>query len=337
MAIRLVILYMHKRDDMKNRLIVVFGGSGFAGTHIVRALCKAGWRVRVACRRPHHAQNLPVCGKVGQVQLVQANIRMPASIDRALVGADAVINLVGVLFEQGRQKFSSLHARGAGLVATRAAAHGIETFVHMSALGASEQSPSHYAQTKGEGERLVREAIPGAIILRPSVVFGPADGLFERFAAMAVISPALPLIGGGQSKFAPVYVADLARALVNALDDHDTKGKTFELGGPEVMSLADIMRTVLHVTRRKKMLVPVPFFAANFLGFIGEALGYIPFVEPFLTRDQVILLRQDNVPDGTLPGFDELGITDLETTEAIIPGYLERYRHHGQFNTEFSA
>ncbi len=321
---------------MKDKLVVVFGGSGFTGTHVVRALCKAGWRVRIACRRPHHAQHLLVCGSVGQVQLLQANIRMPASIDRALVGADAVINLVGVLFEQGRQKFSSLHGRGAGLIADRAAAQGIENFVHMSALGANEQSPSRYAQTKGMGERLVREAISDAIILRPSVVFGPGDGLFERFAAMAVIAPALPLIGGGQTRFSPVYVADIACAVTRALESDEAKGKTFELGGPEVMSLEEILRAVLHVTRRKRLLVSLPFFVANFLGFIGEAMGFIPFVDPFLTRDQVVLLREDNVPDGTLPGFDELGITDLETAEAVIPGYLERYRHHGQFNAEVS-
>ncbi len=318
---------------MTDKLVTVFGGSGFAGTHIVRALCKAGWRVRVACRRPNRAMHLQVCGQVGQVQLVQANIRMPASIDRALAHSDAVINLVGVLYEDGRQKFSSLHTRGAKMVASRAAAHGISTFVQMSSLGADEHAASHYAASKGEGERLVRDAIPDAIIIRPSVIFGPGDGLFERFAAMARLSPALPLIGGGQTKFAPVYVGDVARAVVSALTSVGAKGKTFELGGPQVMSLEQIIRSVLQVTRRKRLLVPVPFFAANFLGFFGEVLGMLPFVAPFLTRDQVLLLRSDNVPDGNCPGFEELGITDLETTEAVIPEYLERFRHHGQFNT----
>ncbi len=322
---------------MKDKLVVVFGGSGFVGTHIVRALCKDGWRVRVACRRPNRALHLQVCGQVGQVQLVQANIRMPASIDRALVHADAVINLVGVLFEAGRQKFSSLHTRGAELVAQRAAAHGIENFVHMSALGADENSPSTYATSKALGENAVRAAIPGAVILRPSVIFGPGDGLYERFASMAVLSPVLPLIGGGHTKFAPVYVADVARAVVYALDHRDAQGKTYELAGPEVLSLEEIIRTVLEVTRRKRLLVPVPFFAANFLGFIGEMLGAIPFVEPFLTRDQVLLLRSDNIPDGALPGFEDMGITDLETAEAILPAYLERYRHHGQFNDRATA
>lgn len=319
---------------MKDKLVVVFGGSGFAGTHIVRNLCKAGWRVRIACRRPHRALHLQVCGTVGQVQLVQANIRMPASIDRALQNADAVVNLVGVLFEEGRQKFSSLHADGAGLVAERAALFGVENFVQMSALGADESAASRYAQTKGEGERRVQAAIPGAITLRPSVIFGPGDGLFERFAAMAVIAPALPLIGGGQTRFAPVYIGDVARAVIKALSDADARGKTFELGGPEIMDMTDIIRTVLQVTRRKRFLVPVPFFAANFLGILGEVAGLVPFLSPFLTRDQVILLKKDNVPSGAKPGFKELGISNLKTAEAIIPTYLERYRRHGQFNTE---
>lgn len=322
---------------MKDKLVVVFGGSGFIGTHIVRALCKDGWRVRVACRRPDRALHLQVCGQVGQVQLVQANIRMPASIDRALTHADAVINLVGVLFESGRQKFNSLHTRGAALVSKRAAAHGVEHFIHMSALGADENAPSHYAASKGAGERLVRAAIPGAIILRPSVVFGPGDGLFERFASMATMAPALPLIGGGATKFAPLYVADLARAVVRALNTPEALGKTFELGGPEVLSLKDIIKLVLETTRRKRLLLPVPFFMANFLGMFGEILGAMPFVEPFLTRDQVVLLKKDNVPSGTLPGFEDLGITDLEIAEAILPDYLARYRRHGQFNERATA
>jgi uncharacterized protein YbjT (DUF2867 family) len=322
---------------MKNKLVVVFGGSGFTGTHIVRALCKDGWRVRVACRRPDRALHLQVCGQVGQVQLVQANIRMPASIDRALRGADAVINLVGVLFEQGRQKFSSLHARGAELVANRAAAHDIDNFIHLSALGADEQAPSLYAQSKGAGERLVRKAVPKATILRPSVIFGPGDGLFERFASMARLSPVLPLIGGGHTRFAPLYVGDLARAVLAALNEAQAKGQTYELGGPQTMTLEQIMRAVLHTTRRKRLLVPVPFFVAGFMGLAGEIMGAIPFVEPFLTRDQVILLKTDNVPDGTLPGCEALSITELETVEAMIPKYLARYRHHGQFNAREAA
>ncbi len=322
---------------MKNKLVVVFGGSGFLGTHIVRALCKDGWRVRVACRRPHRALALMVNGEVGQVQLVQANIRMPASIDRALEGADAVINLVGVLFEQGRQKFSALHARGAGLVASRAAARGIGNFVHLSALGASDESPSRYARTKAEGEQRVRAAIPDAVILRPSVVFGPGDGLFERFAAMAVLSPVLPLIGGGHSRFQPLYAGDLARAVLAALVLPEARGKTYALGGPEVMSLKQIMELVVHTIRRRRLLMPVPWFAANVLGWAGEIMAAMPFVEPFLTRDQVLLLKSDNVVDDTLPGMADLGISGLETAQAIVPEYLVRYRPHGQFNDEVMA
>ena len=322
---------------MKDKLVVVFGGSGFIGTHVVRALCKDGWRVRVACRRPHRALALQVNGQVGQVQLVQANIRMPASIDRALEGADAVVNLVGVLFEQGRQKFAGLHGRGAGLVASRAAARGIGNFVHMSALGASADSPSRYARSKAEGEYKVREAIKDAVILRPSVVFGPGDGLFERFASMAVLSPVLPLIGGGHSRFSPLYVGDLARAVLAALDMRSAKGKTFALGGPEVMTLKQIMQLVVHTIRRRRLLLPVPWFVANGLGLGGEIMGTVPFVEPFLTRDQVLLLKSDNVVDDTMAGMADLGTGELETAQAIVPGYLARYRKHGQFNDEVTA
>ena len=318
---------------MKDNLVVVFGGSGFVGTFVVRALCKAGWRVRVACRHPHRAQDLLVNGEVGQVQLVQANIRMPASIDRALAGADAVINLVGVLFEQGRQKFTSLHARGAGLVAEHAAAHGISHFVHVSALGAAADSPARYARSKAEGEARVRAAMPGAVIVRPSVIFGPGDGLFERFAAMARFAPVLPLIGGGQTRFAPVYAGDLARALVKALQEPSAQGQTFELGGPEIMTLGDIIALAVTASRRRRLLVPVPFFAARVLGIAGEIAGAIPFVTPFLTRDQVLMLQEDNVPGDEAPGFAALGITGLETAPAIVPEYLVRYRPHGQFNT----
>ncbi len=337
MALTLGQVLLQAGQTMKDKLVVVFGGSGFLGTHIVRALCKDGWRVRVACRRPHRALALQVNGQVGQVQLVQANIRMPASIDRALQGADAVVNLVGVLFEEGRQKFTSLHVRGAGLVASRAAAHGIANLVHMSALGADATSPSRYARSKAEGETRVRDAVPDAVILRPSVVFGPGDGLFERFAALAVLSPVLPLIGGGHSRFQPLYAGDLARAVLAALNTPQARGTIFALGGPEVMTLKQIMELVVHTIRRRRLLLPVPWFAANLLGWAGEIAGALPFVTPFLTRDQVLLLKSDNVVDDSMPGLADLGVTGLETAQAIVPDYLVRYRPHGQFNDEVLA
>ncbi len=322
---------------MDNKLVTVIGGSGFVGAHLVRTLCKAGWRVRIACRHPHRALHLKVGGAVGQVQLVQANIRMPASIARAVAGADAVVNLTGILFEQGRQKFTSVHARGAGIVAEAAAAAGVKTLLHMSAIGADSAAPSHYARSKGEGEARVRKAFPGAVIVRPSVIFGPGDGLFERFARMAVSMPVLPLINGGGTRFQPVYVRDVAQAISHALCAAEAQGKTYELGGPGIMTLREIYQLVLRAIDRKRVLLPVPFFAARLLGLMGEVAGWVPFVTPFLTRDQVLSLRHDNIADETMPGFADLGVTDLETAEAVVPPYLVRFRHHGQFHEEVSA
>lgn len=319
---------------LRDEMITVFGASGFIGRYVVRALAKAGYRVRAATRRPHLAHELKPMGVVGQVQLVQANLRNPDSVARAVEGADGVINLVGILFEGGRQTFDSLQSEGAKLVAEKAAEAGIERFVQISAIGADADSKSKYARTKALGEQAVRASIPGATVLRPSIVFGTEDQFFNKFADMARFAPALPLIGGGKTKFQPVWCADVAAAAVAALESDAARGKTYELGGPEVYTFKEVMEFILTTIRRKRLLVPLPFPVASLMGLGGEISGMLPFVEPFLTRDQVRLLKQDNIVGisgeevGTLA---DLGI-EPETVESIVPEYLYRYRKGGQFS-----
>jgi len=314
---------------MSKGLITVFGGSGFLGKYVIRELVKEGWRVRAAVRRPHTAQELKVIGHVGQVQLVQANLRFAKSVERAVEGSDAVINLVALLFEEGKQSFESLHVRGAGVLAKAAAAQGITNFVQVSAIGADADSKSDYARTKAEGEQAVRAALPTSDIMRPSIIFGAEDKFFNRFASMAQFMPALPLIGG-ETKFQPVYVGDVAQAIAKVATQ-GTSGKTYELGGPRSYSFKELMLFILTAIDRKRFLAPIPWFAANMMGFAGEISGLAPFVKPFLTRDQVKTLKVDNVVADDALGFAELGIR-LETIEAIVPAYLGRYRKYGQFH-----
>jgi len=315
---------------MTTGLITVFGGSGFLGKYVIRELVKEGWRVRAAVRRPHTAQELKVIGNVGQVQLVQANLRFAKSVERAVAGSDAVINLVALLFEEGKQSFESLHVRGAETLANAAAAEGISNFVQVSAIGADAESDSDYSRTKAEGEAAVRAAIPTADIMRPSIIFGAEDQFFNRFAAMAQFVPALPLLGGGTTKFQPVYVGDVAQAIAKVATQ-GTKGKTYELGGPRTYSFKELMQFMLETIDRNRFLVPVPWFAANMMGFAGEVSGAAPFVKPFLTRDQVKNLKIDNVVVDDALSFADLGVR-LETIEAIVPTYLGRYRKYGQFH-----
>ena len=315
---------------MTKGLITVFGGSGFLGKYVIRELVKDGWRVRAAVRRPHTAQELKVIGNVGQVQLVQANLRFAKSVEHAVAGSDAVINLVALLFEEGKQRFESLHVRGAETLAKATADEGISNFVQVSAIGADLESDSDYARTKAEGEDAVRAAIPTADIMRPSIIFGAEDQFFNRFAAMAQFAPALPLLGGGTTKFQPVYVGDVAQAIAKVASQ-GTSGKTYELGGPRSYSFKELMHFMLEQIDRKRFLAPVPWFAANMMGFAGEISGMAPFVKPFLTRDQVKNLKIDNVVADDALSFSDLGIK-LETIEAIVPTYLGRYRKYGQFH-----
>jgi len=322
---------------MSKGLVTIFGGSGFIGKYVVRALVRDGWRVRVAMRRPHTGLDLKVIGNVGQVQLVQANLRFPESVERAVEGSDAVVNLVAILFESGKQSFEAMHVTGAETLANACAAHGINNLVHISALGADANSDSDYARTKGEGEDIIRSAIPSADILRPSVVFGPEDNFFNQFAAMTSFAPALPLIGGGATKFQPIFAGDVAEAVAACLK-RGTKGETYGLGGPQTYTFKELLEFVLTTVDRKRLLLPLPWFAANAMGFAGELSGAIPFVAPFLTRDQVNLtrdqvklLKNDNIVPEDMKSADDLGLK-LETVEAIVPSYLARYRHHGQFH-----
>lgn len=314
---------------MTKGLVTVFGGSGFLGKHVVRALVKDGWRVRVPVRRPHTAQDLRVIGNVGQVQLMQANIRFKNSVMRAVDGSDAVINLVSILFQEGQQKFTGVHLAGAENLAEAAKAAGVSNFVQISALGVDKNSDSEYSRTKAEAESIIQDVIPSADIMRPSIIFGPEDNFFNQFAKMTTIAPALPLIGG-DTKFQPVYAGDVAQAIAKVISQ-GTSGETYELGGPRVYSFKELLQFVLDVTDRKRFLAPIPWIGANILGMLGEISGALPFVKPFLTRDQVANLKVDNVVSEDAKSASDLGI-DLETIESIVPPYLERFRKYGQFH-----
>lgn len=310
------------------KLVTVFGGSGFLGRHVVRALARRGYRVRVACRRPDLAFHLQPLGGVGQIMAVQANLRNRASVDRAVQGSDHVVNLVGILFETGRQKFTTLQDFGARAIAEAARAARIP-LTHMSAIGADANSPSAYARSKAAGERAVLETVKGAVVLRPSIVFGPEDQFFNRFAAMATVSPVLPLVGGGETRFQPVYVTDVAEAVALSVDGKVAGGRVYELGGPEVMTFRQCMEEILRVTGRKRLLAPMPFFAAK---IVASFTGLLP--NPVLTRDQVELLRSDNVVSaGALHDGRTLAGLGIEPTaaEAILPSYLWRFRVAGQY------
>lgn len=323
-----------KAADGAGKLAVVFGGSGFIGRNVVRELAKRGWRVRVAVRRPHHAQFLRPMGAVGQIQLFQSNVRHRPSVARAIEGADAVVNLVGILFQQGSQSFARVQGAGSALIADCAKAAGVETFIHMSAIGADAESDSLYSRTKGEAERAVRASIPSATILRPSVVFGPEDQFFNKFAAIAALAPPfapLPiLIGGGATKFQPVYVDDVADAVCAALAKPEARGKMYELGGPRIYTFRQLLEFMLAETGMKRILLPVPFALAPIAGFAGEVMGALPFFAPPITRDQVKLLKRDNIVAKDALTLADLGLTP-ETVEAIAPRYLARFRKYGQF------
>src|SRR5882757_7415017 len=310
-------------------LVTVFGGSGFIGRHVVRALAKRDYRIRVAVRRPELAGHLQPLGKVGQIHAVQANLRYPASIEAAMRDSHAAINLVGILAESGTQTFDAVQSLGAGAVAKAAAAVGAR-MVQVSAIGADDNSPSRYARAKAAGEKAVLSAVPTATILRPSVVFGPEDQFTNRFASLAWISPVLPLIGGGLTKLQPVYVGDVATAVADAVDGKTRQGAVYELGGPEVLTMREIMAIILAVIERKRMFASLPFGLAKLQAL---ALQFAP--GPLkLTPDQVELLRSDNVVSDAAKAagltLEGLGITP-DSMEAVAPQYLWRFRAAGQF------
>lgn len=309
-------------------LVTVFGGSGFIGGQTVRQLARAGWRIRVAVRNPNLAHAMRLHGDVGQIDIVQANVRNEPSLRRALEGADVAINLVGILAEGGRQGFQAVHVMGARNVAAAAKAQGVARLVQMSAIGADDASPSKYARTKAMGEAAAREAFPGAVVVRPSIVFGADDDFFNRFAAMAQLSPVLPLIGGGHSCFQPVYVGDVAQALALVAGAAEAEGRTYELGGPGVFSFRQLMELMLTEIGKRRFLAPVPWPIASLMGAAGDLAGLL--ITPPITADQVLLLKSDNVVSGAFPGLADLGIAPT-TLEAVLPTYLYPYRRGGQY------
>ncbi len=312
-------------------LVTVFGGSGFLGRHAIRALAKRDYRIRVAVRRPDLAGHLQPLGKVGQIHAVQANLRYPDSVNAALRDSEIAINCVGILAQGGAQTFKAVQAEGADAVAKAAAAHGAR-LIHVSAIGASKDSASRYAQSKAAGEEAVRATVPSAIIFRPSVVFGPEDQFTNRFAAMARMLPMLPLIGGGVTKLQPVYVGDVATAIADAADGKAKSGATYELGGPEVMTMRAIIEAILKTTERSRMLLPLPFPLASLQAAL---LQFAPGMLK-LTPDQVELLKSDNVVSDTAKSagltLEGLGIAP-ESLAAIMPAYLWRFRKTGQFKS----
>ncbi|MGY4751474.1 complex I NDUFA9 subunit family protein [Pannonibacter sp. Q-1] len=315
---------------LNGKLVTVFGASGFLGRHVVLALARRGYRIRAAVRRPDLAEHLQPLGGVGQIMPVQANLRYRWSVDRAVEGADAVVNLVGILYQSGRQSFDAVQGFGPRAIAEAARAAGLNGIVHVSAIGADAASPAAYARSKAAGEAGVLETLPDSVILRPSIVFGPEDDFFNRFAAMARMSPVLPLVGGGVTKFQPVYVGDVAAAVAKAVDGGCKPGTVYELGGPEVKSFKECLELMLEITRRKRLLLPLPFGAAEMQ---ARVLQLLP--KPLLTVDQVKMLRVDNVVSAaaeaegrTLAG---LGINP-SSLAAILPSYLTRFREHGQYD-----
>jgi uncharacterized protein YbjT (DUF2867 family) len=316
---------------MRYRRVTVLGGSGFVGRYVVKHLASQGAVVAVVSRHASAAGFLRPMGDVGQIALINADISDEARIAAAIGGADAVIYAAGILFERGAQRFDLVHHRGPALLAQLAKAAGARHFVHFSAIGADPTAPAAYARSKAAGEAAVRAAFPAATILRPSVVFGPEDDFFNRFAALARWSPALPLIGGGGTKFQPVYVGDVADAVIASLERPNAAGKTFELGGPRVYSFRALMELVLRETGRRRALVNLPFSLASLQ---AAFLEWLP--RPPLTRDQVKLLQRDNIVTAGGLGLGDLGIAPT-AVELIIPTYLDRYRRGGRWRAAAPA
>ena len=317
--------------DLAPGVVTLFGGSGFIGSQAVRALARRGWRIRVAVRNPVLAIEIQPLGDPGQIQFMRCDITNPADVAQAVRGADAVVNLVGVLHDAGGKRgFDAVHTEAAKTIAEAAKAAGVERLVQISAIGADAASPSAYGRTKAQAEAAVRAVYPDAVILRPSLVFGAGDSFLNRFAAMATMAPALPLIGGGETRFQPVSVGDVAEAIARGVTRADAAGRTYELGGPSLYTFREVLELVRRETGRHRMLVPVPFVVAKPLGSLLQLSRFVGLTPP-LTRDQVLMLEKDNVVAADALGLSDLGIDHPAGMAAIAPSYLWRYRVGGQF------
>lgn len=321
---------------MTKGLVTVFGANGFLGRHVLRELVREGWRVRAAVRRPHIAQDLRLSGKVGQIHLVQANLRFKASVEHAIKGADAVINLASISHKAGSQTFNAVHVLGAKTVAEVAHAHGITNLVQISSLSADVDAECSYAKSKADGETAVTTALPTANIVRTATLYGEGVGVFKNIARLAQLSPVIPLLGGGNNRLQPVYVGDVAEAVAKVITQGST-GKTFELAGPETYSVKELIAFTLQTVDKKRALIPMPWIAGTLFGLGFEILGAIPLlnllIKPFITRDMVKGMKGDVVLSGEHAGFAELGV-HVETIEAIIPPTLEVFKTYGQFHKE---
>jgi len=320
-----------EKEAGMSKLVTIYGGSGFVGRYIARRMAKAGWRVRVAVRRPNEAIFVKPYGVVGQVEPVFCNIRDDASVAAVMQGADAVVNCVGILAETGKNTFDAIQADGPARIARLAAAEGVGRVVQVSAIGADPHSESAYARTKAAGEAAVLQHCPEAVILRPSIIFGPEDQFFNRFAGMTRISPFVPVIGA-ETRFQPVYVDDVAQVAADACQGHVAAG-VYELGGPDVATFADLMRDMLQVIRRRRIVLPLPFWVGGIMAFGFDTLQSVSFgliPNAMITRDQLRNLARDNVVASDARGFADLGITPA-TMASVLPDYLWRFRPSGQY------
>jgi NADH dehydrogenase len=305
--------------------VTVFGGSGFVGRYIVEHLADAGWTIRVAVRHPSNAQFLKPLGDVGQITPIACSVTDEEQVKAAVEGADAVFSLVGILYESGNQTFEAVHVEAAERIARLSKAAGVKRLVHLSAIGADKTAEADYARSKAFGEEAVLKAFPEAAILRPSVIFGPEDDFFNRFAGLARFAPALPLIGGGKTRFQPVYVGDVADAAIAVLEDEGAKGQIYELGGPRIYTFKELMQVMLKTINRRRFLAPLPFEVAMAQAAVLELAP-----KPLLTRDQVRLLKKDNVVSSKAKSFADLNIKP-HSVEVVIPTYLDRHRTGGRY------
>ena len=317
--------------DLAPGVVTLFGGSGFIGSQAVRALARRGWRIRVAVRNPVLAIEVQPLGDPGQIQFMRCDVTNAEDGAAAVRGSHAVVNLVGVLHDGGGKRgFKSAHVEAARNIAQASKAAGVERVVQISAIGADANSRSAYARTKGEAENEIRAVYPDAVILRPSLVFGASDSFLNRFAAMATMAPALPLIGGGKTQFQPVYVGDVAEAVARAVIRGDAAGRTFELGGPDVFSFREVLELVCRETGRNRPLLPIPFPVARLMGSVFQTVALLGLTPP-LTRDQVVMLQSDNIVSPDAAGLTDLGMVHPTSMGSIAPSYLWRYRDGGQF------